>query len=249
LQQTLTDPATTAGDGFGTWVAVSGSTIFVGAPGTDSYAGAVYVYGPSRQGAWTLQQTLTDPAATAGDYFDYAVAVSVSGSTIVVGSFGTNSNAGAVYVYGPSRRGAWTLQATLTEPTATAGDSFGGTVAVSGSTIVVGAAGTNSNAGAAYVYGPSRQGAWTLQATLTEPTPAAGDYFGVAVAVSGSTIVVGAPGTNSGGARPTCTGRDHRLRVLLEVVKGGPARRATRRIRPQPPLVSRGQRHFRDVVA
>ena len=91
--------------------------------------------------------------------------------------------------------GAWTQQAKLTASDAAADDQFGYSVAVAGDTAVVGAhsddtlAGTD--AGSAYVFVRSG-GAWTQQAKLTASDAAAGDHFGISVAVAGDTAVVGA---------------------------------------------------------
>ena len=66
----------------------------------------------------------------------------------------------------------------------------------SGSTALVGAPGNNNYTGAAYVFTGSGS-TWPQQAKLTAAAAAPGDYFGYAVALSGSTAVVGAPGKNS----------------------------------------------------
>ena len=55
---------------------------------------------------------------------------------------------------------------TLADPAATANDSFGYSVAVSGETVVVGAIGTKSNAGAAYIYVEGTSG-WPTTPTTT----------------------------------------------------------------------------------
>lgn len=85
----------------------------------------------------------------------------------------------------------WTQQAELT---ASGANNFGISVAVDGSTAVVGARtnGPNSTLGAAYVFVESG-GTWSQQAELTASDGATDDQFGYSVAVSGSTIVVGAP--------------------------------------------------------
>ena len=99
--------------------------------------------------------------------------------------------------------------------TTQAGDWFGYSVAVSGDTVVVGAPqedssslGINStpnelaagSAGAAYVFTQSA-GVWSQQAYLKPATVGrggqAGDHFGFSVAVSGDTVVVGAPEEDS----------------------------------------------------
>jgi hypothetical protein len=83
-------------------------------------------------------------------------------------------------------------QADLSAADGTANDQFGSSVAVSGSTVVVGAADKNSTTGAAYVF--VRSGStWAQQAKLTASDGAIDDYFGWSVAISGSTVIVGAP--------------------------------------------------------
>jgi hypothetical protein len=112
---------------------------------------------------------------------------------------------GAAYVF--VRNGTtWTQQAYLKASNTHAGDYFGNSVAVSGDTVVVGAGGEGSSArgvngdqtsnsatisGAAYVF--VRNGTtWTQQAYFKASNTDAGDGFGVSVAVSGDTVVVGA---------------------------------------------------------
>jgi hypothetical protein len=113
--------------------------------------------------------------------------------------------AGAAYVF--VRNGTtWTQQAYLKASNTDVFDSFGSSVTVSGDTAVVGALVEASNAtgvngdqsdnsairaGAAYVFG--RNGTiWSQQAYLKASNTDAGDQFGVSVAVSGETVVVGA---------------------------------------------------------
>ncbi len=90
-------------------------------------------------------------------------------------------------------------------------DQFGSSVAISGDTIVVGALAEGSNAigvngdqtdnsafGAGAVYVFVRSGAtWVQQAYLKASNSGAYDDFGWSVAISGDTIVVGAPGEDS----------------------------------------------------
>ena len=94
-------------------------------------------------------------------------------------------------------------QASLTATGGVAGDSFGYSVAIDGDTAVVGAynatmVGTTAGDGAAYVF--TRTGTtWTPQQTLTASDAAAGDQFGVSVAISGDTVLVGAGHATVGG--------------------------------------------------
>lgn len=73
------------------------------------------------------------------------------------------------------------------------GALYGWSVATSGDTMVVGAPSDNSNIGAVYVYTGSGS-TWTPEATLTPADGVSGDFFGGAVAMNGTTIVVGAWG-------------------------------------------------------
>jgi hypothetical protein len=77
------------------------------------------------------------------------------------------------------------------------GVDFGHSVAVSGTTAVVGAPEAAGGQGAVYVY--SKVGrSWRLTKTLVDPDHRhLGDFFGYAVAINGTTIAVGAPEENS----------------------------------------------------
>jgi FG-GAP repeat len=183
------------GDGFGFSVAFSGSVVVVGAPFKNSGTGAAYVFVASG-GTWSQQAELTAADGAANDWFGWSVAISAdinspTGLHVVVGAPSKNSSAGAAYLYLASGT-TWSQQAKLTASDGASGDSFGDSVAVSGSTEVVGAKGKNSNTGAAYVFGPPAQ-----QAELTASDATAGEDFGETVAISGSTAVVGAPAKNT----------------------------------------------------
>ncbi|MCZ6872652.1 MAG: PKD domain-containing protein, partial [bacterium] len=123
--------------------------------------------------------------------------VALSEDIAVVGAFEDDDagiSSGSVYVF--VRNGnAWHRQAKLTASDAAPGDAFGYTVAVSGETVVVGAFGNDDGglfSGSVYVF--VRTGnTWSEQAKLTANDATPGDFFGYAVAVSGNTIVVGAP--------------------------------------------------------
>ena len=69
------------------------------------------------------------------------------------GAYGTNSSIGQAYIYEEGASG-WPTgpDATLSDPGANGDAYFGFSVAVSGKTAVVGALGTRSFTGAAYIY-------------------------------------------------------------------------------------------------
>jgi hypothetical protein len=236
-----------ANDQFGWSVAISGSTIVVAAREEDSNqttitntdgsastdntatdAGAVYVFKRDGGGNWIQDAYLKASNAEGGDRF--GVSVAISGSTIVVGATGEDSNqttitnadgsassdnsaslSGAVYVFKRDANGDWIQDAYLKASNAEANDLFGGSVAISGSTIVVGAYREDSNqttitntdgsastdntatdAGAVYVFKRDGAGNWIQDAYLKASNAGVSDLFGFSVAISGSTIVVGA---------------------------------------------------------
>ena len=123
---------------------------------------------------------------------EFGISVAISGDRAVVGAQ-QDGNRGAAYVFRDDGT-AWVEEAKLTASDAAAGDSFGVSVAVVGDLAVVGANldDDNGNAsGSAYVFRYDGT-AWVEEAKLTASDAAAGDSFGVSVAVVGDLAVVGA---------------------------------------------------------
>ncbi|MBX3196622.1 MAG: hypothetical protein KF894_00595 [Labilithrix sp.] len=194
-QQRLAPSAPAPYDSFGASVALSEDTAVVGARGKDSYRGAAYAFVRSG-GTWSEQQKLTAGDAVAEDFLGGSVAL--SGDTAVVGANGKDSYRGAAYVFVRSG-GTWSEQQKLTASAPNVYDHFGGSVALSGDTAIVGARGTEAQ-GAAYVFVRSG-GEWSQHSKETDRNPGLGDQFGAAVAVSGDTVVASAPlKTNGQGA-------------------------------------------------
>ena len=129
--------------------------------------------------------------------------VDVSGDTAVVAAWqdkvGRKIKQGTVHVF-VRRQGRWINQAKLIAFDGKQRDLFGTRVAIDGDTIVVGVPeadiGKDRNQGAAYVF--TRVGNnWEKQEKLVATGGAANALFGGAVAVSGDTILIGAPGADS----------------------------------------------------
>jgi hypothetical protein len=196
-------------DHLGFAVAVSGNTIVAGARlhevGANEQQGAVYVFTMPASG-WanaTERAKLTASDGAEQDELGYSVAV--SGNTVVAGARFhrvANEKQGAAYVFTmPASGWANTTQtAELSASDGAARDELGYSVAVSGNTVVAGArfhrVGANGHQGAAYVFTMPASG-WanttTQAAELSASDGAAADGLGYSVAVSGNTVVAGAP--------------------------------------------------------
>jgi hypothetical protein len=100
---------------------------------------------------------------------------------------------GARPAYGSSA--LWIQQAQLIASDPREMALFGWSVAVDGDTAVVGSPDIFGGTGAAYVFVNTEQG-WSLQQKLTASGSTSGDGFGLSVAISGDTIVVGTPYDN-----------------------------------------------------
>jgi hypothetical protein len=191
-----------AHDLFGFAVDLDGPLLVAGAPGKDDAgqeAGGVYAF-EHHGGEWVETARLIPDSR--GDNAGLGMAVAIDGETIAAGApYATTQAggfaAGAVYVYVRQGR-EWRAQARLTTPDGSPFDLFGGSLALEGDTLVVGAQGVDNpragrNAGAAYVY--QREGeAWVEQARLSSQDGADDDFFGQAVAIYGEVIAVGAYG-------------------------------------------------------
>lgn len=193
---TIPSPSSLANQFFGYSVSMNGGTLLVSSHGENNYQGAAYVY-VRAGGAWVQQARLaaSDGAANA----QFGKFVSLSGDTAVIAAPADSGTRGAVYVF--TRNGtAWSQRAKLTAADGLAGDAFGSSVALSGTTIAVGAMSANTQRGAAYLFGGSGAD-WIQQAKLTAPDGRPFDQFGASIAAGNGTVMVGALcGNNCGGA-------------------------------------------------
>lgn len=149
-----------------------------------------------------LEEQVTADDAALLDQFGNSVAI--SGETAIVGAYADDDDgdgSGSAYIF-VKNGDNWIQQAKLTANDAADSDLFGVSVAISGDTAIVGAHGdddSGQHSGSAYVF--VRDGTvWTQQIKLTAEDGAASDDFGISVAISGDTAVVGANGTDDSGS-------------------------------------------------
>ncbi len=185
-------------DGLGTSVAISANTIVVGAPGEYPYSdpGAAYVF-VEPAGGWISTTETAKLTASDGNLGDgLGTSVSISNQTIAAGA--PQHGAGTAYVFVQPANGwvSMTQTAELTSLPGTPHDGMGTSVAIDGDTLVAGApygpVGANPES-AAYVFTKPANGWQNMaeKANLIAPVTQAG--FGLAVAIDGNRIAVGAP--------------------------------------------------------
>lgn len=138
---------------------------------------------------WVRQADKTAaPAAYLG------TSVAIAGSSVVAGAPPAFS-AGRAYTY--RRSGSrWLAGPRLAPvPRVKRDDGFGTSVAISGSRVLAGApfSGGGTGCGTAYEF-TSVRGAWREAARIVDPVCVGFDAFGFALALDGTTAVVGAPG-------------------------------------------------------
>ena len=187
---------TIGSDYFGYSVAISGTTLVVGSPGFAKDAGRAYVF-TDTAGGWHQAVELKGSDTATSDYFGYSVAV--SGTTIGIGAPGHAKATGRVYVFSDMAAG-WKQTAEIQSSDTVADNAFGYSVAVSGTTAAVGAPVYAKDAGRAYVF-TNTAGGWKQIAELKGSDTVSEDGFGVSVAISGGTALVGADGHANGAGR------------------------------------------------
>lgn len=194
LEQKLFDSDADTLTSLGTSVALTDTTIVVGAAGTPTAPGQVYVY--IRDGfEWVLQQVLTASDGSGGNRF--GISVSIEGDTLVAGASGDASQRGAAYVFTRSG-GVWTEQKKLTASDGSVSDAFGGSVALSGTTILAGASQKNVRQGNVYVF-TGAGSSWSEDQKLTASDADTFDFFGESLDLSNDLAVIGASGNDSDG--------------------------------------------------
>lgn len=196
-QQKLVASDGQAEDQFGYSVAIDGRTALVGAfradEGEIQDSGAAYVYVAGPEG-WRFEAKLVASAPLEGDTLGGNLALKKDTAVLgVIGRDDVTENAGAVLVF-ERESGEWHEKQWLTPSDAKKGDSFGQSISLTENTLVIGAPRNDASeidSGSAYVY-QRKNDQWQFQTKLTANDGAAGDLFGISVAIDGNTILVGA---------------------------------------------------------
>jgi len=176
--------------GIVTPVAVSGDTALVGST-FESPGGAVYVFERDGGGAWSLAQKLVGGT-------ELGTSVAIDGNVAAIGDIGdygdidqdSNPDWGAAFIF-ERAQGGWT-QTGKVKASGSRGMGWG--TAISGETVLVGAAGDDRGPGTGAAFVIHKPGdEWVLGAKLLATDVVGGDDFGGgAVGIDRQTVVVGA---------------------------------------------------------
>jgi hypothetical protein len=201
----VNNPEPQEDDGFGASIAIDGTRIVVGTPNdqtVDGTAGSVYVYDLADAAPTVPVMKVQNPNGSVNDQF--GASVGISGSRIVVGAplaNLVNPAAGGVFVYDLDSPTRTVPVATVPNPTAATFDTFGRSVAIVGTHVVVGDP-TDDDTGAkdsgcAYLYDLASATPTVPVVMLNNPS-AAGEKLGWAAAMDGTRILVSALGSDTG---------------------------------------------------
>jgi len=191
LSRTFDDPTVTGNDFFGLDVAIGGDTVVIGASADGTLGALVGQVHLFDAGSGALLRTIDDPTVTSADRF--GIAVDIDGGNLLVGAMGDDTagtDIGQAHLF-DATSGA--LLHTFDDPTPTVSDWFGRSVALDGNSVLIGAnqddsAGTD--VGQAHLFDAS---SGALLRTFDDPTVTDADEFGNAVAISGNSVLIGAP--------------------------------------------------------
>ncbi len=196
---TIEGPRKASTGRFGRTVALSGdgTVAFIGGPGLEGDAGAVWAY-VHEEGAWQQQGPILTGGGeeTAGGHFGSGLALSEDGSTALVGANGDDEGIGAAWAL--TRSGTtWVQQGPkLTAPEEVGPAHFGSSVALSGSgeNALIGGPADFSSAGAVWTFSQT-DSLWSASAKIAAPQAPEATRFGTSVSLSadGLTAVIGAP--------------------------------------------------------
>ena len=193
LQGEVVPPETVddrAGDAFGSSVAISGEVAVVGAPGHNFNWGNTHVF--VRNGLnWNVERRIDTVLSglCCNDLFGTSVAI--DRDVLAVGTDARFNGGNSAFFFDRSN-GSW-LEREEFEGT-TIVDDFGRSVGVSDGSVVVGVPGGlgGTDAGKAVVYVSANLG-WIKLQDIVADDVSSSDLFGKAVAISGGTLVIGAP--------------------------------------------------------
>jgi hypothetical protein len=217
MTQKLTASHRTPSDYFGSSVSISGNYVIISCRNDDEDAnennyirgaGSAYIFERSSDDKWTQTQKLTANVRSGTDGFGNSVFI--SGNYAIVGAFmdGMDTNnkneisyAGSAYIFERNTDGSWSPGKKLIANDRGIRDYFGHSLSISGDWALIAASdededaqgeNTISNAGASYLFKRDVSGNWVQAQKLVASDRSSNDLFGCSVAISGTSVIVGA---------------------------------------------------------
>lgn len=192
LTTTIASQPPAANEGFGNALALAGERFVVGHANDNTNgqaSGKVAIY---NRDTGLLEREFFAPNPARGDSFGSSVAV--AGNRLAVGASGkslSGADGGVVFVFDLT---TGDLLQSILNPTPAASENFGAQLAFEGTTLVIGNPQDQEQAqgnGAVYLYDAATG---LLTQTINNPSAAADERFGAAIAIAGDLIAIGAPG-------------------------------------------------------
>ena len=211
LLQTFDDPTLTNVDQFGSSVALDGNHALIGARidnTNGSRVGQAHLFDIT---TGNLLRTFNDPTVTNGDEFGASVAL--VGNHVLIGAPSDDTkgtDVGQAHLFDAT---TGNLLQTFDDPTPTNRDGFGGSVALNGNHVLIGASSDDTirvGSGQAHLFDASTG---NLLRTFNDPTLTGGGRFGNSVALDGEHVLIGERSDDTNG---TNVGQAH----LFDAVTG-----------------------------
>lgn len=181
---------------FGGSVAIGGDLVAVGASDQDGGYGRAYVFVAPASGWKNMTQTAELSASSETQKYHLGKVVAISGNTIAATAPDADSGAGAVYVYAKPASG-WIDSSETAQLTNARNTEIGYSLAFNGNEIAT----AGITADIAYIYArPAGGWATTARSNFSVTNGDSTYAFGASIALSGQTVVVGAPKTPNPGA-------------------------------------------------
>ncbi len=183
-----------AGDQFGFSVDVNEDRIVVGAVHDEANgpvnSGTATVFSRTNSG-WQRVATLVSESPESGDRFGHAVALDDNSLAVTAPNANQSGEASLFFI----SNNRWAHQSTFAANDSVAGDEFGNSIAIRGTTVAIGASGHQSS-GAAYLF-QWNEGEWNQSRKFVGDGQAQSGRFGTSVDLNDSTLAIAQSGGDS----------------------------------------------------
>ena len=220
--------ANSAGDTFGSSIAIAGAQALIGASGQASRAGVVHEFGLDADGTWKSQRTFAPTGVQDNEQF--GTDIILIGDRAIVSAPGDAGGYGAVYIFrkvaqtgrgrgagaapggaaqtpNPSGNFTWQELGRLASPAGQRTHRFATAIAADDASVLVGAPGA-AQAGRVFVVPVDAQAQPTDSLKLLGPSLDEAASAGTSISVRGNVLAVGASGVSRGGGAVIIYERD-----------------------------------------